>query len=683
MSLTVLLILSGIAYPGCLVTLLYGTMVLLSLSLDTVPSEDATSGEPNPIDPSMPALPVLLTKRFTERSRRIFGLWSHFCRTVPCLLVFGTPMVVWSLAYRYPQEVVSTLIILTSAFIFNQGIYVTIFGNLTMTRVQKSMCLDFEGVAGGGHPKEAEDQVTHWVILPQYKEGLDIVSMALASVAQSHVAPTSICVLLAMEIREPDASGKAEELQKRFRDRFKEMFVTYHPPDLPNDPPGKASNLSWGFRELAKKMQTERRDTSSVVITVADADSEFSPGFFELLTASFQQCPKEHRHFRLWQSPILHLKNYHRLPGPVVVGTLFTANNEMAMLSDPNAVRFPYSTYSLSFDLAMSVGGWDPEWIAEDYHMGIKCFLLTFGRTSIEPIMVPTINYMPEDTTWLGTCLARWAQAKRHALGIHDIAYYFTMLPLIFSLAVDQARAGEGNATFLQFWYMATTGLSLLVKLINLHAMIGMISIYSISETLLRTIMLSVFHELPGRTPLLLFSRTHFVASMLAIGSAFFCLSSLIVFIRLYRLLRDRIEGTGPSYMVVHIVSLLVSYVIWGAPSFILQGIATALAAVKGCFSSTFEYELALKPTSEVEDKPTLGGTLRAALEQDAQAEPSQEDYEAAERAFLAGLDDRPEGLSRPKRTPRSPRRLPREPQDGPPGAMPQGGLLAGFPPPR
>jgi hypothetical protein len=314
-------------------------------------------------------------------------------------------MVVWSMAYRYPQEVVSTLIILTSAFIFNQGVYVSIFGNMTMTRMQKSMGMDFEEAVGAGESKEAVDQVTHWVILPQYKEGLDIVSMALASVAQSHLAPTSIGVVLAMEFREPEAFSKAEELQKRFRGKFKDMFATYHPPDLPNDPPGKASNLSWGFRELAKKMNAEGRDTSSVVITVADADSEFSAGFFELLTVSFLQCPLEHRHFRFWQSPILHLKNYHRLPGPVVVGTMFTASTEMSALADPNAVRFPYSTYSLSFDLAAYVGGWDPDWIAEDYHMGIKCFLLTFGRTCIEP------SCCPPSTTRQRTRLG-WARAR-------------------------------------------------------------------------------------------------------------------------------------------------------------------------------------------------------------------------------------------------------------------------------
>merc|ERR1711874_33377 len=106
--------------------------------------------------------------------------------------------------------------------------------------------------------------------------------------------------------------------------------------------------------------------------------------------------------------------------------------SELAVLSDPNAIRFPYSTYSLSLQLAIRVGGWDADWIAEDWHMGIKCFLMTLGQSRIQPIFLPTINYMPEDKTWLSTLHARWSQAKRHALGFSDMSYYFMMLPLLF-----------------------------------------------------------------------------------------------------------------------------------------------------------------------------------------------------------------------------------------------------------
>ena len=222
-----------------------------------------------------------------------------------------------------------------------------------------------------------------------------------------------------------------------FRHRAKDMKVFIHPDKLPNDPAGKASNVAYAFRQL----YAEVKDYENVVLTIADADSEFGAGYFESLSCQFAASQSR---YRIWQSPVFHMKNYHRQPAPVVVGTMFTSmqlwqhfhtvrlemswiashirmqgqmsikhnrlcsykestfplqwlvaavalleqvnrlslvihchcatvrRQELSGLTDPNAVRFPYSTYSLPMTLARDVGGWDVEWIAEDYHMGIK-----------------------------------------------------------------------------------------------------------------------------------------------------------------------------------------------------------------------------------------------------------------------------------------------------------------------
>ena len=90
--------------------------------------------------------------------------------------------------------------------------------------------------------------------------------------------------------------------------------------------------------------------------------------------------------------------------------------------------RAPASRSPISC-LAKKVGGWDPDWISEDWHMFLKCFLNTGGRVSVVPILLPVINYTPEDASWWGTIWARWTQAKRHALGIAEMVYYLSSLP--------------------------------------------------------------------------------------------------------------------------------------------------------------------------------------------------------------------------------------------------------------
>lgn len=124
--------------------------------------------------------------------------------------------------------------------------------------------------------------------------------------------------------------------------------------------------MAYAFKQLCAAAPGHE----NVVLTIADADSEFGRGYFESLSCQF--AAEGPGVYKIWQSPVFHMKNYHRQPAPVVVGTMFTSMQELAGLSDPNAVRFPYSTYSLPMALAKEVGGWDVEWISEDYHMGIK-----------------------------------------------------------------------------------------------------------------------------------------------------------------------------------------------------------------------------------------------------------------------------------------------------------------------
>jgi hypothetical protein len=44
--------------------------------------------------------------------------------------------------------------------------------------------------------------------------------------------------------------------------------------------------------------------------------------------------------------------------------------------------------------------------------MFLKCFLNTGGKVTVVPILLPIVNYTPEDDTWWGTIWARWVQVS-------------------------------------------------------------------------------------------------------------------------------------------------------------------------------------------------------------------------------------------------------------------------------
>ncbi|CAJ1328866.1 unnamed protein product [Effrenium voratum] len=610
-SMNVVCLLCTVAYPAVLVAALLGLTVLVSVCLrveeqyqktsktEVDDPQLAVSPTEDLLQPFIDTLPILPKHKLTPTSRIIYSAWATFCCAVPSIMVFGTPVLIMVLARPFPQEVLAALTLLTSAFVYSNTLYMSLFAGFGLCRMKAQA----NNPASVSEPKSKRSlkpcDVRHWIILPQYKEDVDTIAMCMDSIAQSSVK--NICVLLAMEEREAEAEGKAAKLIKDFQGKFTEVKAVYHPKDLPNDPPGKASNVSYAFRQL---LQMEKQP-EQVVLTVADADSEFGAGYFDSLSQLFAENPD--RYHKIWQSPVFHMKNYHRQPSPVVVGTMFTSMQELAGLSDPNAVRFPYSTYSLSLKLAKQVGGWDVEWIAEDYHMGIKCFLMTLGKTTVEPIMSPTVNYVPEkqdddgNTSWWGTCMARWTQLQRHALGFSDFSYYFMMLPLVFSFSTSSSSHDSDGLR--GFWRMLTYGTTLLIRLVNVHVLIGVLSTYGAMEFGLQTLMQVFFGKARSQDLDFLFVHVGLFPRYLMVVTVTCTLAVSVVFFLTYStLLKPRIDGQPSLPNALHFMKNLLNLT-WASPLyFLMMGYAIWRAAILVLTQRSFEYHVAPKPKQQEQE---------------------------------------------------------------------------------
>eukprot|EP00927_Polykrikos_kofoidii_P059367 TRINITY_DN5452_c0_g1_i1.p1 TRINITY_DN5452_c0_g1~~TRINITY_DN5452_c0_g1_i1.p1 ORF type:complete len:978 (+),score=142.93 TRINITY_DN5452_c0_g1_i1:138-3071(+) len=589
-----LVLLSMVTYPVIPISTIMVLTVVVSMFLVRSP------GHMGAFDDNSPPMPCLAVESLTPLSRKIYASWRQFCHIVPALMVFGVPSILVFLSWMQPQEIFSSLSLLTSIIVFLTMSYVIVYATSALLRMHHMRDVDW------GSTKLVEEQlqaaadqrVQHWVIVPQYKEDYEVVAMMLNSVCQSTISHCMINILLAMEEREAEAAAqKGDALKARFRDRFNDIQFSWHPPNLPNDPPGKASNVSWAFKSLTKHLRRLNVDTSRVVITVADADSEFHKMYFECLTHTFLSTEKEKRERCIWQSPIYHMKNYHRQPCFVIVGTVLTCLHELASLGDPHAVRFPYSTYSLSFELAWRVGGWDAEWIAEDWHMGIKCFLLTLGECVVEPIMLPTVNYTPEDTCWYTTIVARWIQAKRHALGFSDLTYYFMMLPLVFGHCVTNTSEDGSLKGLANFWNMLLKGFVLCMKIVNVHVILGVLSTYCALTAALKLIMCETLST--DRHIMFLITRIDIMTQALCFISMLFMVVNSGTFLMAYSQVKERLEGETWRFTPLHLLHTSFCLLCVG-PVFVTAMVAAVWkAALSVTITETFEYEVAKKPTSQ------------------------------------------------------------------------------------
>eukprot|EP00437_Effrenium_voratum_P035471 CAMPEP_0181474400 /NCGR_PEP_ID=MMETSP1110-20121109/40635_1 /TAXON_ID=174948 /ORGANISM="Symbiodinium sp., Strain CCMP421" /LENGTH=289 /DNA_ID=CAMNT_0023599577 /DNA_START=622 /DNA_END=1488 /DNA_ORIENTATION=- len=143
--------------------------------------------------------------------------------------------------------------------------------------------------------------------------------------------------------------------------------------------------------------------------------------------------------------------------------TLVVSMHEIASSSIRHEEHVPFSTYSLSLRLAQEVGGWDGDNIPEDWHMYIKCSMRTGGRAILRSVYLPVNNYSVGADTYWDSLKERWYQAKRHAWGLSEIAYYLNLLgdssirkkPLIRNLKMSYKLISLHVLAGTQWFYFA------------------------------------------------------------------------------------------------------------------------------------------------------------------------------------------------------------------------------------
>jgi len=405
--------------------------------------------------------------------------------------------------FKYQRGVLLALT-LYSAYMMLHSVHLTVFSTRGLFLLWKNSCCDWYEMHGerlrqealcrkenellqsGDYDDEDENEedglqwsdVIHVVMIPTYNTPQKVLVASLEALEHFSLARTNLGVCLAMEEREVGAASKVQALRKEFEGRFRFITATYHPTGIPHHVPGKSSNECWAFSQLQIELRDVHglpSDSPEVIVTVIDDDSELHSKYFDALTYHYLKELPVKRHLTIWQPPIVHFKNYLRQPVLVRTAATITALHELGCLANPMDCHVPFSSYSLSLALASAVGGWDPDYISEDWHMMAKCSLMTEGRVRCEPIYLPLMNYTPEEDTWIRTMQSRWTQATRHALGMSEIVYLGSSIYLLVLEAPSARRALMGIKRLLP----------LLGKFFTVHFILATLAIWPIMAHLL------------------------------------------------------------------------------------------------------------------------------------------------------------------------------------------------------
>jgi hypothetical protein len=309
------------------------------------------------------------------------------------------------------------------------------------------------------------DAVHHVVIVPNYKEPAEILSRTLDQLAIQYEATKRLTVVLAMEAGEEGCVEKAERLREQYAPCFANLYFTVHPRGLPGEMQCKSANQAWAARWVKRKLVDEKGySLDHIVVTTMDADTLWHKDYFYALTYLFATTPE--RLLRFWQAPIRYHTNIWDIHPLLRIVNAYSTAFELAYLAAPWWIPMPMSSYSMSLKLLDSSGYWDPDVIADEWHMFIKAYFARDGQVMLDRIFLPfSATAVTGDNLWQAI-VNRYSQTLRHAWGSKEVGYivakmlehpeieFPTSFKLLFRVAHDILLAGAG-------WVILTAGAQL------------------------------------------------------------------------------------------------------------------------------------------------------------------------------------------------------------------------------
>lgn len=315
-------------------------------------------------------------------------------------------------------------------------------------------------------------QVHHVIIISSYKEPVDVIEMAIGSLAsQIDIDLKKLHVVLAQEQRAGKENNQKtiNYFSQKYQNIFGDLIFTEHPPDIPGETAGKHSNERFAAKYFKKNyIDTGKYNLKHLTLTSCDVDTIFNPKYFSALTYNFASNPS--RYYRFWQSPIFWHNNINQVPSLIRMTGVLGNVIHIANIQEPDGLFFNYSCYSSSFHLIDHSGYWDPDMIPEDWHIFLQAFFATAGKASVEPIFLPTVVDAPGGKNYFDALKNRYNQCLRHAWGAIDIPYAIEQsrqhpeIPFI-TRALRIFKLIQTHFIWSSNWFILTLGTSLPVIL--------------------------------------------------------------------------------------------------------------------------------------------------------------------------------------------------------------------------
>jgi len=341
----------------------------------------------------------------------------RFLELVPGILSWGTLIAVFLLSWLAPI-VVAVFIIIFDLYWLLRISYLSFHQIASFRQMKKNLEINWlEKLNNLPNWKN----IYHLVILPMYKEGIEIVQATCQSLVDSEYPKHNLIVVLATEERAGEISQKvAETIERKFGGKFFQFLITTHPQNIVGEIAGKGSNEAWAAKEAKKKILDKLSiPYENIIVSGFDIDTRPYPQYFACLTfhyltaknplkSSYQPIPVYNNN--IWDTPAFSR----------VVSTSGTFWQMMQQERPEQLVT--YSAHSMPFKIFEEVG-YPTNVVSDDSKIFWKSYLYYDGDYWVIPLHYPVSMDAVLAKNLFRTIVNQYKQQKRWAWGCIEIPY--------------------------------------------------------------------------------------------------------------------------------------------------------------------------------------------------------------------------------------------------------------------
>lgn len=261
----------------------------------------------------------------------------------------------------------------------------------------------------------------HVIFLTLYNEEWGVVQAGIASIAQSVYDPSLFTIVIAGEERTEEHFKKIFALTKEtFKDQFADIVGTLHPKNLPDEIPGKGSNLHYAEGQMKIYIERKGWDPAHVIVTIFDIDTICHKEYFAYLTYLYCTHPNPTR--SSFQPVALYNNNMWESPSVLRIMAFGTTFWLMTSLARQDAL-VTFSSHSMSWAAILKAGFHEKRIVSEDSRIFYQCFLAYDGDYEVTPMYIPVSMDTVRDDKWWVSIKNLYKQQRRWAWGVEHVPF--------------------------------------------------------------------------------------------------------------------------------------------------------------------------------------------------------------------------------------------------------------------